>query len=294
MNIKETLSWLHDNLSQKYDTQESSILARHLLQWALDTTDSYLIVNPQEIVSQDKIDLLHKALEDHLTTHKPLQYILGTIPFLSSMIMVRPPTLIPRPETEALTHFIINQLKKLNKPDLTLLDMCTGSGCIALSLGQAFPEATIYAVDISPQALELTKENLQHNSIPNVITLQSDLFSDLFKELPDLLFDCIISNPPYVTQQEWHTLDPSVKDWEDHKALVAEDQGLALIKRIISEAQQRLKKRSLSTNVPQLLLEIGETQGPAVAELMEKAGFKAQIHKDDAGKDRFVTGVLHG
>ncbi len=289
MTIKETLSWLRDNLSQKYDTQESSQLARHLVQWVLDKPDSFLITHQDTQVSKESIDLLYKALEQHLTNNKPLQYIFGTAPFLSSMIMIRPPTLIPRPETESWTHTIINYLKKLNKPKLTLLDMCTGSGCIAVSLAQAFPEATVYAVDKSPEALELTKENAQHNNVTNIITIKSDLFENV----PDILFDCIVSNPPYVTQKEWETLDPGVKDWEDQQALVAQDHGLSIIKRIISEAPNRLKRDPLYT-IPQLVIEIGETQGKTVADLMSYAGFKTQIHKDDAGKERFVTGVLNG
>ncbi len=290
MTIKETLTWLQTTLSQKYTQEESSVLARHLLQWATDKPDSYLVTHPDEPVSQEHLDMLHEALKDHLSTHKPLQYIIGTAPFLSSMLFVQPPTLIPRPETEQWTHFIITTLKKLNKPDLTLLDMCTGSGCIAVSLAQAFPEATVYAVDISPEALELTKKNAAYNNVTNLITIQSDLFENL----PNITFDCIVSNPPYVTQEEWQSLDPGVKDWEDPQALVAYDYGLEIIKRIISEAPTRLTKDPLFKEVPQLLIEIGETQGPAVANLMKQAGFEPEVHKDDAGKDRFVTGVVHG
>ena len=125
------------------------------------------------------------------------------------------------------------------------------------------------------------------------------MHSDQNRPLPDITFDCIVSNPPYVTQEEWEVLDPGVKDWEDPQALVAYDYGLEIIKRIISEAPTRLSKDPLFKEIPQLLLEIGETQGPAVADLMKQAGFIPEIHKDDAGKDRFVTGaflpeVVHG
>ena len=292
MTIKKTLSWLQDNLSQKYYTQEASVLSRHILQWALNKPDTFLITHHYTPVSQEIVNLLHKALEQHLTEHKPLQYIFGTVPFLSSMLLVRPPTLIPRPETEAWTYASINQLKKLNKPNLTLLDMCTGSGCIALSLAQAFPKATVYAVDISQEAVVLTKENAQHNNVTNLIAVASDLF----EELPDLLFDCIVSNPPYVTQQEWETLAPGVKDWEDHTALVADENGLSIIRRLISEAPKKLTRDPLyhDLQIPELVLEMGETQGKAVVDLMTKEGFKAQIHTDDAGKERFVTGELNG
>jgi release factor glutamine methyltransferase len=170
--------------------------------------------------------------------------------------------------------------------------MCTGSGCIAVALAQAFPKATVYAVDNNPEALKLTKENALLNNCTNIITVESDLFENL----NGLTFDCIVSNPPYVTEEEWETLDPVVKNWEDPHALVSYDYGLGIIKKIITEAAKRLNKdpEFAQREVPQLLLEIGETQGVAVADLMLAAGFVPTIHQDDAGKDRFVTGVLTG
>ncbi len=292
MTIQETLAWLQTILSSKYDQQQAAILARQLLSWTLEVSEAFLIAHPDNPVTQEQQDKLFNAVQDHLNTHKPLQYILGTAPFLSSMIVVRPPTLIPRPETEYWCHFIITLLKKLNRPQLTLLDMCTGSGCVAVALAQAFPEATIYAVDNSPEALALTKENAAQNNCTNIITIQSDLF----EALPDSMFDCIVSNPPYVTQEEWETLEPVVKHWEDPHALVAYDYGLSIIKRIIAEAPRHLKRDPLfaERGVPQLLIEMGETQAENVVSSMKHAGFTPTVHTDLAGKERFVTGELNG
>ncbi len=285
MTIQQTRAWLKATLSQKHSSEESAILAGHLLQWATDKPDSFLLTYPTEPVSQDQLDQLTKALERHLNRHKPLQYIMGTVPFLASTVLVAPPILIPRPETEQMTEFVINQLKKLGKPDLTLLDMGTGSGCIDISLAQAYKEASIYAVDSNPEALELTTQNAKNNKV-TLTTIQSDLFENV----PSMTFDCIVSNPPYVTPHEWDTLDPAVKDWEDKGALVAQDNGLATIKRLIAKAPSWLTK---DLAIDQLIIEIGHTQGPAVAELMRQAGFTPTIHKDYAGHDRFVSGALH-
>jgi release factor glutamine methyltransferase len=250
-----------------------------------------------QLILEDNVSLStsdHNKLQDWLQKlvdeHMPIQYILGSVPFNDVDIIVKPPTLIPRPETEEWTCNLIDQLRKMVEGPLSILDLCTGSGCIAVALAKAFPHATVTAVDIAQSALLLTQENAKHNAITNVNCIKSDLFNGLPESSQ---FDLIVSNPPYIAENEWCSLDVSVTHWEDKKALVANDHGLAIIERIIANAPRFLKenKEIAQHNIPQLTIEIGYTQGPAVKQLMDAAGYHdTQIIKDLEGKDRIVVG----
>jgi HemK-like putative methylase len=179
---------------------------------------------------------LQHMLRERTLERKPLQYILGTQPFLSLDIRTRPPTLIPRPETEAWTAQLVDLLKPRISPDrpFHILDLCTGTGCIALGLASELSNCVIIGVDKSKEAIQLAQENtrlhktqLDHNHIH---FLQADLYaSDLPEQLIRLLqhyspnykkFDFIVSNPPYVCPNEYDQLDPEIRNWEDRDALV--------------------------------------------------------------------------
>jgi release factor glutamine methyltransferase len=182
---------------------------------------------------------------------------------------------------------LIETLTQSLNSSLTILDLATGSGCIAIALAQAFPESRIYATDIAGYALELAEKNATYNKVSTIEFKKSDVYANI---PPDLLFDLIVSNPPYIAPEEWESLDSSVSKWEDPKALAAPDHGLAIIKKIIKEGPIWLKK-DRPQNIPSLVIEIGYLQGPAVKELMEQAGFKkVEIKKDLAGKDRTIWG----
>ena len=285
MRIDTARLWLQAELSPDQEKQEPQH-ALQLLSWACDKPSAELIAHPEKELTQEQFQLLTKALYAHRTQHKPIQYILGSVPFMSATITVQPPILIPRPETEYWCEFITGELKKLNKKKMTILDMCTGSGCVAIALAQEFKEATIYAVDDNKEAVALAQENALKNGCTNVIPVHSDLFA----ELSGQMFDVIVSNPPYVTQKEWNSLDPSITLWEDPHALIASDDGLSLINKIIRQAPSFLTKRTES--VPQLLIECSEYHLDAVITSMEKSGYTAQRHTDGVGKPRFVTGKL--
>jgi release factor glutamine methyltransferase len=226
--------------------------------------------------------------------HMPIAYLIGNVPFNDLDILVEPPTLIPRPETEEWVIDLIAKLKTLKSHTLTILDMCSGSGCIALALAKAFPQSTVYALDLSDKAIALGKKNAAHNGIKNVTFMQSDLFNELNTQH---LFDIIVSNPPYISFDEFQELDASVSTWEDKQALVAADNGTAIINDIIEDAADYLKTDSeiAHTKIPQLIIEIGYRQADIVQNLMNSAGWIAvKILKDLEGKDRVVTGrILH-
>lgn len=249
------------------------------------------------LMTQGVIELTpaqHTTLADWLdkmtTQNMPIQYLLGSVPFNDLDILVQPPTLIPRPETEEWAINLIDQLKKLNNQALTILDMCAGSGCIALALAKAFPQSQVYATDISTQALALAQKNAKHNNITNVTFTQSDLFNEL---ATDKLFDVIVSNPPYISFDEFQEMDDSVTTWEDPQALVADDNGRAIIDAIIEQAPDYLNtnKEMEEKNIPQLVLEIGYTQAHEVSDFMKECGFtNVKITKDLEGKERVVSG----
>jgi release factor glutamine methyltransferase len=264
-----------------------------------------------QLILQDNIPLstgqhnqLQEWLQKLVDEHMPIQYILGSVPFNGVDIIVKPPTLIPRPETEEWTSNLIDLIQRASvfagatsekhHKSLNILDLCTGSGCIAVALAKAFPQAAITAGDIAQSALLLTHENAKHNEVTNLTCIKSDLFN----ALPSgSTFDLIVSNPPYIAEDEWCTLDVSVTHWEDKTALVAKDKGLAIIERIIEAAPRYLKPNDAlqKHNIPQLIIEIGYAQGLIVKQLMDTAGYHdTQIIKDLEGKDRIVVGSTYG
>lgn len=222
----------------------------------------------------------------------PLQYLIGSVPFGDLEILVEQPTLIPRPETEEWCMNLIGQLQCLNNKKLTILDLCSGSGCIALSLAQALPRASVYGVDIANSALALAEKNKIHNKINNVTFIHSDLFKSL---TPDITFDLIIANPPYIAESEWETLAPSVTQWEDKNALIADDNGFTLIKEILEKAPLYLSKNAelAMLKIPNIWIEIGYLQGARAKELMQEYNYRdIEVKKDLADKGRVLVGRI--
>jgi len=253
--------------------------------------------NKTELIAQETIMLSPKQQNtvdqwvDKLVNEKmPIQYLIGSVPFNGVKILLEPPVLIPRPETEEWCLKLIKQLILLENKQITILDLCAGSGCIALALAKELPQATIYASDLSQQAVTLIKRNITHNKISNVTALHADLFVSIPLEMK---FDLIVSNPPYVSLHEWKQLDESVTIWEDSSALIADHDGLAIIEKIIIQAPEFIKPNSeiKQKNIAQIMIEIGHQQGQVVIKLMEQAGYNnILVQKDLEQKDRTVSG----
>lgn len=276
-------------------TLGDEVLVQQYTGWLLEKitgkTKAYLLTHTVELTDEMQTTL-DGWLDDMIYHHKPIAYILQEVPFGDLLLTVRPPVLIPRPETEEWVLNLISQIKATGAKNLRILDMCSGSGCIALAFAHAFPDAHVYAVDISSFALMLVEENKRKLGLSNVTCIESDLFNALPQ---DLTFDVIVSNPPYINDKEFVRLDLSVKNWEDARALLAEDNGLAIIARIIDQASLYLRPNVAlcEQNIAQLVIEIGWQQGPAVRELMQKAGYtRVQVTKDVAKKDRTVSGGI--
>ena len=278
---------LMNNIIQKIveTTKISAQQAWWLLEFVTNKSRTQMQYTPTEL-SKDQQKNLDACIEQISIHHKPLAYILGWVPFLDLKLTVQPPTLIPRPETEAWVDKLISMIKDSKAENLRILDIGTGSGCIALSLAQAFPTAHVYALDIAHSAIDLAQKNAVYNKISNVTFLQSDLFSNLPKNLQ---FDLIVSNPPYINPTV--QLEASVAAWEDHGALFAENCGMQIIEKIIQQAHLYMKKND-ALNF-QLVIEIDASQGDTVKKLLEKLHFKnIKMKKDQFDRDRTAWAKL--
>jgi len=249
---------------------------------------AYLLAHKQMVLTPQQNELFNNHIKKIIQEHYPLQYFLGAVPFGDMELLVKPPTLIPRPETEEWVDALIKKLRPFKRERLTIMDMCTGSGCIALLLAQALPKSTIYAVDSKNEALVLAQENAQKNNITNIVFLKSDCFKNIDATIQ---IDLFVSNPPYVTSAEFETLDPNVKNWEDKEALVAENNGLAFYELFTNVLKNYLKKDSiLNKKVPRIVMEIGHLQADSIKNLFIKQGYSNIIvTKDMHQKDRTIT-----
>ena len=216
--------------------------------------------------------------------HEPIAYLVGRCEFYSLPLTITPDCLIPRPETENLVEKAISFLRSRNSAQ-HVLDLCTGSGCIAAAIAKNVIDVQVVATDISDAALKVAAENIEKLQLGDKVKLLcGDLFDPIIDGLDDGRFDVVVSNPPYVSAAEYDELDKNVKAYEPPGALLAGADGLDVYQRITEKVDDFLKPDGV------LMLEIGYAQGPAVGELLENAGvFKAvTIEKDFANNDRIV------
>ena len=227
------------------------------------------------------------ALLGRRAQREPLQYILGYTEFYGLKIKVGHGVLIPRPETELLVEEAVKILKKhaLGITKFRVLDLCTGSGCIALALAKEFPEAEIYGTDMSKVAIEYAVENAVINDARNVTFLKGSLFEPLraAAHILPLISDLIVSNPPYIKRDDMKRLQPEIREWEPAEALDGGEDGLDYYRMMIPEAGFYLRENG------SLLLEIGQGQGKDVKEMAGNAGFRSvSLVNDYAGIERIL------
>jgi release factor glutamine methyltransferase len=232
-------------------------------------------------VPQEQLDQL-RGLVKRAGLHEPVAYLVGRMEFYSIEFEVTSDCLIPRPETELLVQRAIEILRQRGGPQF-VCDLCTGCGIIAVAIAKNVPDAKVIATDISTPALAVAARNIEkHKLLERIELRQGDLFEPLIPPLDQ--FDVIASNPPYVSEAEYETLEKNVKDYEPRIALYAGEGGLDVYRRIAEKVSQFLKPDGI------LMLEIGYLQGPAIRELLEQAGIFAQIQieKDLQKHDRVV------
>jgi len=216
-------------------------------------------------------------------TGEPVQYVIGEAPFYGLTFAVNRHVLIPRPETELLVEVVMRRLKfaPVNHQPLTIFDIGTGSGCIAVALAKQLPEAQIFAVDASAEALAVARANAERHGVEKSTRF---LQGDLLEALPDNVgADVIVSNPPYIASGDRATLPKEVRDFEPVQALVAGEDGLEVIRRLVSTAKRVLSPSGF------VALEIGAGQRPAVEQLFRDHGYNGvEVVKDLQGHERIV------
>lgn len=274
---------------QKAQIAEAELDARLLLEWCCGTNRNTLLVHGERSISAEEFEKYEGCISKR-TKHIPLQHITGEQEFMGLTFEVNEHVLIPRQDTEILVEEAMRHLHD----GMKVLDMCTGSGCILLSLLHYSNDCVGVGVDISEEALAVARRNAEHikalKKNLQVSFLQSNLFQNLENQLLDDIdakFDIIVSNPPYIRSDVILTLMPEVKEHEPILALDGKEDGLYFYRNIIENAGKYL------TGGGKLFCEIGHDQGEDVKRLMEQAGYReVEVIKDFAGLDRVVCGTL--
>ena len=282
MEIREILEVGREKL-KSLDGADPLKESVYILSKVLGENKIYIFTNLSKWVSKEEEEVFLGLVEDR-KTGKPMAYIFNEKEFMGINFYVDERVLIPRPETEELVEFIIGFIEANYKGEnIQVLDIGTGSGTIALSLGKRFKGIEVLGVDVSKEALEVARENLNRLKASNVSFKRSDLFESIGKEEK---FSIIVSNPPYIRKDVVRNLQKDVKDFEPGLALDGGEDGLDFYRRIINRSKSHLEKEGM------LLFEIGYDQGREVKALMEEEGYKnVQIAKDLQGLDRIVSGL---
>jgi release factor glutamine methyltransferase len=258
LTCRESLTRATDQLSAHPALRPTALAdAAVLLMHLLGIDRATLIAHPERTLHREHQAAFQRLIERRLR-FEPMQYILGQTEFYGLTLRVTPAVLIPRPETELLVEAVLHRLPD-DRP-LRIVDVGSGSGAIALAIAHSLPQSSVTALDLSPQALAVARENAQANALVGRIRfLESDLLSAVADEES---FDAILSNPPYVPLEDAATLHPQVREHEPSLALYAGADGLGVYRRLIPQAFQALKPGGL------LALEIGYGQRNAVADLL--------------------------
>lgn len=284
MNYKESYLWGSEEL-KKAGIPEYGIDARLLLEHICRTDRNTLLVHGDRQLSEDEEKEYQRQIGVR-GSRVPLQHITGVQEFMGLEFQVNEHVLCPRQDTECLVEEVMRYLHDGSR----ILDMCTGSGCILLSLLHYSNFCSGIGADISEKALETAEKNAQNiaamkrNHPWEEKTVQL-IRSDLFSEIPKEAFDIIVSNPPYIASDVIPTLMEEVREHEPLEALDGKEDGLFFYRKIIKESPEYLERDGM------LFFEIGYDQGSAVLQLMEEAGFReVMVEKDLAGLDRVVYG----
>ncbi|HBK84134.1 MAG TPA: peptide chain release factor N(5)-glutamine methyltransferase [Flavobacterium sp.] len=238
-------------------------------------------------ISDAEVEKWNSILKE-LQNEKPIQYIIGKVEFFGMPFFVNANTLIPRPETEELVEWILKTTPQCS--NIQILDIGTGSGCIAISLAKNLPQSTVYALDISNKAIEVAQKNADFNQVQihflneNILEIDNLSHHNSLKNRDSSSFDLIVSNPPYVRFLEKSEIRKNVLDYEPHEALFVDDYDPLIFYRKIGQ----LAIKNLSMN-GQLFFEINQYLAQETVELLKKIGFKTiELRKDIYGNNRMI------
>ena len=263
-------------LLRRQDKEES--LAKFLLMYMLDETAEQFSNKLSEELSVEQENRYFDLINKNINEDTPLSHLVGFDYFYDRKFKVTKDVLSPRIETEELIYKVLEYIKKSKKDSFKILDLCTGSGIIAITLKKEIVEkyTEIVASDISEKALSIAIENANNNNA-NITFIKSDLFDNISGK-----FDLIISNPPYISYKDKITIKDSVLNYDPHLALFAEEDGIYFYRKIIENANQYLE------NDGTIFLEIGYDQKEKILELGKSNNFITTVYKDINGKDRIA------
>lgn len=294
MKLKDLKQKFHEHLDAIYGKEEVQTFFFMLTEYYNAIKRIDLALNTELTIENDFVLKYESALEA-LKNHEPIQYIIGKTEFYGLPFYVNENTLIPRPETEELIELILSNITANSHPELVegnnqfnILDIGTGTGCIAISLAKQLPNANVSAIDVSAKALEIANKNAELNQV-DINFIENDILKICDSELNSATkFDIIVSNPPYVRQLEKQQMQDNVLNHEPHLALFVDDENPLIFYRAITQfATKNLKPNG------ELYFEINEYLGKEMMALLEEFGFKnIQLKQDLFGKDRMVKGTL--
>lgn len=258
--------------------QEAFWIVEHVLRLSAH----HVVADRDRLLSHAEL-LVARGLVERRVGREPLQYILGTQEFCGLEFDVNPAVLIPRPETELLVEYVAQRIPA--ERQATIVDACTGSGCIAVALARLRPRARVIAIDLSSPSLAVARQNATRHEVCGRITwLEGDLLRPLGEQEMEGRIDLIVSNPPYIAEADWATLQPEVRLFEPRGALVAGPQGTELHERLLQEASRYLSPGGA------LIMEIGAGQACAMRRIVDQIpGYRFhRLVYDAAGLERVV------
>ena len=253
-------------------------LARFLLMYMLDESPQLFSNSFSEQMSKENENKYFSLIEKHIKEDVPLSHLVGFEYFYDRKYKVTKDVLSPRMETEELIYKVIEYVKASNKNKFKILDLCTGSGIIAITLKKELDQVSVdvIASDISEEAIEVAKENAQsHNA--TIKFIKSDIFNNI-----DDKFDIIVSNPPYIDRKDEVTMQDNVLKYDPHLALFAEEEGMYFYRKIIEQAKDYLNENGV------MFFEIGYDQKDKIIKLADMNGYSAEVYKDINGRDRMA------
>lgn len=279
--IADVLRWAADDFRAR-GIESPRLDAEVLLSRALGTTRIQLVVDAPRVLPAEDLARFRDMVRRR-RAHEPVAYILGEREFFGRVFRVDRRVLVPRPDTETLVEVALDRTRHVSM-SMRALDLCTGSGCVAVTLAKERPTSSVIATDASDDALAVARDNALRLGAYNVALCTGDLYGALDASAR---FDVITANPPYIARGDIASLMQDVRDFEPRLALEGGDDGLALIRRVVSGAPAHLVPGGV------LAVEVGAGQAPAVAELLRAAGFDSiDSRRDYARIERVVSGML--
>lgn len=275
MDIKSALNWAKNELTKTSEPDSSAMV---LMSEITNLTRTEIMAHPEKILKTLELKKF-KSLVKRRKAHESVWHIIGKVNFWGLDFFVNKNVLVPRPETEFLVEHVVNYVLAKNYQVNKILDMGTGSGTIAISLGAEFPEINFVAVDKSPQALVMARKNARYNKVKNIKFIKSDLFSNVAGK-----FDVICANLPYIPSPNIKSLAADVHHYEPRLALDGGERGVEIYERFFKNVGNHLSKKGV------IFCEIGLNQGKEIKEIVKKylPQSKCMISKDLAEIDRIA------